>query len=246
MQSLDVPGFLAGAEINLPEISDMMLRRLGPHDYNVLLRFRAEIVSAIANPDVLRLMPHEEEFVEYSVHASNLAEGIFHNGKLVAYDSLFLPNSDDDLRSLHIYEHARKRAPATNIGSVGGIMVDAVYRGRGLQRLLARIRRVVASELGRPHHFATIGFANHFSWRNGLSGGWRLIDVFDFTDPRYGPTSRMLLYRNPAPQPLSEEKIWIDPLDISRQRTLLGNGLVGTEYRMSDGRVELAYQRECD
>ncbi len=109
---------------------------------------------------------------------------------------------------------------------------------------LSRYELVVTQEIGRPHHFATLGFANYFSWRNTLGMGGRVVAIYEFEDPRYGPTSRMLTHRAPAPPPLADQIVWLDCLDIAGQRECLRTGLVGTEYRMSSRRAEIGYRRE--
>jgi hypothetical protein len=244
MQPTDVPVFLSGANMKLPEVPELTLRRLVPADYDLVLRFRSDIVSGLANPDQLRLMPNEEQYVEDSLKSKNFAEGLFKDGRLVAYNSLFLPNNDDDLQELHIHELVKGRASPDELAYAGGVMVDPAYRGHSLQKLLIDVRKVVMAALGRPHHFATVGFGNYFSWRNILDSGARVVEVFDFEDPRHGPTSRMFTHLSPSPPPLSAEKTWMDSLDISGQRDLLHDGHVGTEYRVLDGRADIAYQQE--
>jgi hypothetical protein len=54
----------------------------------------------------------------------------------------------------------------------------------------------------------------------------------------------MLTHRAPAPPPLADHIVWLDCLDITGQRDCLRSGLVGTEYRMSNGRAQIGYRRE--
>jgi len=244
MQPFDQSGLLSGADIGLAVLPDMVLRRLDPTDYDLLLRFRTEIVSAVANPDLLRLMPKEGEYVAESLHSQNLVMGLFQDSKLLAYDSLFLPNTDADLRELYIYEHTKGRAPAAEIAFAGGLMVAPAFRGHSLQRRLIEVRQAVMEKMRRPHQFSTVGFGNYFSWRNALATGARVVDVYDFVDSRYGPTSRMFCHWNPAAPPLAVETVWLDCLDIDSQRVCLKQRLVGTCYRMSNSRAEIGYRQE--
>ena len=81
MLPADVTAFLSGAEIGLADSPGMTLRGLGPGDYDRLLAFRADIVSAIDNPALTRLMPNEEQFVRLSLHEDHLALGLFRDGR---------------------------------------------------------------------------------------------------------------------------------------------------------------------
>jgi len=241
---LNVPAVLAGDRIALPRASGFTLGRLGPSDYADLRNFRAEIVESIGNPDVIRLMPDEEQYVHECLDEKNFAVGLFDNKQLVAFNSLLWPSTDDELRELHIYEFVRSRALASTIAYAGGVMVHPSLRGRGFQKLLIEVRMVVTAHVGRPHHFSVVSFANVFSWRNILEMGGRVVGLFEFTDARYGDTSRLFTHQSPAPKPLSDHTIWVDSLDIEAQRRLLTDGLVGTEFRMLGAMAQLGYRHE--
>jgi len=246
MVALDIPALLAGRDIRLAETPQLVLRRLDRGDFECLRHFRAEIVAAIGDPDILRLMPEEEAYVADSLNAKNLAMGLFKRDRLVAYNSLFWPETDDDLRNLYIYDEARPRAAPREIAYAGGLMVDPLARGAGLQKLLIEVRQVTTYHVRRRHHFSTVSFANHFSWRNILEMGGRVVAVYEFEDPRYGHTRRMLTHQAPTPKALAPKEIWLAPLDIEAQRDLLVSGHVGTKFRLGSSGAEIAYQREID
>jgi hypothetical protein len=246
MTSLDVPAFLLGDQVLVKERAGLILRRLLPADFDRLLRFRADIVAAVGNPEVSRLMLDEATFVSDALDPRNFAIGLFDNDRMVAQNSQFWPSDEDDLRSLGIYEYVRRRASASQITFAGGVMVDPRLRGSGLQKFLIEVRQIVASHVSREHHISTVSFANHFSWRNIMESGGRIIAIYEFEDPRFGQTRRMFMHASPAAKPLSEDKIWLDPTDIEAQRTLLAEGMVGTTFRNAATGLEIAYQRELD
>src|SRR5471030_1757931 len=110
MQPFDVSAFLSGVEILLPEATDMVLRRLGDSDYAELLSFRSDVVSAIADPDIIRLMPNENEYVREMLHSDHIALGLYQDNALVAFNGQFLPVTDEHLRGLLIDQHMLGRA----------------------------------------------------------------------------------------------------------------------------------------
>lgn len=244
MLDIDVRNLLAGKPLVLAQFDNLVLRRLAESDFGEVLAFRASVVGSVGNPEVLRLMPEEESYVRDSLDEKNFAIGLFSKDRLVAYNSQFWPQSDEDLRQLYIFDQTRTHAAPEEITYAGGVMVEPTLRGSGLQRLLIEARQLAAYSVGRRHHFSTVSFANHFSWRNVMETGGRVIAIYEFEDPRYGPTSRMFLHQSPKPRPLASEPTWVDPLDIATQRTLLASGHVGTGFRRTGNKVEIAYQIE--
>lgn len=246
MLDIDAQSLLDGTRLVLAEHDDLVLVRLTGSDYDELLAFRAAIVESVANPEILRLMPEEESYVRESLAEKNFAIGLFRGDRLVAYNSQFWPVSDADLRELYIYGQTRPHAEPREITYAGGVMIDPTLRGTGLQKSLIEARRLAAYHVGRRHHFSTVSFANPFSWRNVIETGGRIIAIFDFEDPRYGPTSRMFLHQSPTPRHLVSEAVWVDPLDIAAQRALLASGHVGAHFRSAGDKTEIAYQRQVD
>lgn len=74
--------------------------------------------------------------------------------------------------------------------------------------------------------------------------GGRVIGLYEFTDARHGDTSRQFTHQSPAPKPLSDATVSVDSRDIEAQRTLLADGLVGTEFRMLGPMAQLGYRRD--
>jgi hypothetical protein len=245
MQPFDVSAFLSGAEILLPEATGMILRRLVASDYAELLSFRSDVVSAIADPDIIRLAPNENEYVREMLHSDHVVLGLYRDNALTAFNGQFLPVTDEHLRGLLIDRHMLGRAKPSEITYAAGVMVAPQLRGQKLQALLIEARAHIMQTLGRPCHVATVAFSNHHSWRNILDSGARVISLFEFDDPRYGPTSRMLTFRTPTPPALVGETVWVDAKDFGRNRALLETGFVGTAYREHAGRLELSYRHEA-
>ncbi|WP_289295591.1 hypothetical protein [uncultured Reyranella sp.] len=241
----DVPAFLRGLDIVVKDRGDFILRRLFPSDFDCLLSFRENIVNSIGDPDILRLMPDEHSFVEAALNMGNFAIGLFDDRRMVAFNSQFWPSTDEDLHELHIYDCVRRRASASKITFAGGIMVDPEFRG-GLQKFLMEVRSTVASHVGRRHHISTVSFANPFSWRNIMEMGGRMIAIYEFDDPRYGHTSRMLMHASPKPKSLADDAIWVQSMDIEGQRVVLGRGMVGAAFRKAGSGFEIAYQTELN
>ncbi len=246
MLDIDVQELLDGRPLALPRHDSLLLRRLTEPDFDVVLGFRASVVASVGDPEILRLMPEEESYVRESLNDQNFAIGLFSNHRLVAYNSQFWPQTDEDLRQLYIYDQTQGRAAPGEITYAGGVMVEPNLRGTGLQKLLIEARQRAAYSVGRRHHFSTVSFANHFSWRNVITTGGRVISIYEFEDPRYGHTSRMFLHQSPNPRPLADETVWVDPLDIAAQRRLLDSGHVGARFRTEACRIQIAYQREAD
>jgi hypothetical protein len=244
MITLDVPALLAGSRTTASVGGEFTLRRLRPPDFTVLRDFRAEIVESVGDPDVIRLMPDEERYVHECLAENNFVFGLFDGDRLLAFNSSSWPATDEDLRELYIYDLVRPRAPASAIAYVGSTMVHALLRGRGVHRFLMRVRMAVSAHVGRQHHFATVSAANFHSWRNILRMGGRVIGLYEFTDPRYGETSRLFTHQSPAPKTLGDELEWVDSDAIEAQRSLLGGGLVGVEFRTLDSTAQLGYRRE--
>lgn len=244
MMNLDAQGLLEGTRFVLPQQDNLVLSRLNAANFEDLLLFRANVVRRVGDPDILRLMPDEETYVRDSLDQRNFAIGVFSDRQLIAYNSQFWPQNDQELRELYIYDQTQGRAKPGEITYAGGVMVDPDLRGTGLQKLLIEARRIAAYSVGRRHHFSTVSFANHYSWRNVMETGGRVISIYEFEDPRYGYTRRMFLHQSPFPRPLAEETTWVDPLDIAAQYDLLACGHVGARFRSEGKRLQIAYQKE--
>src|SRR5437868_3464453 len=113
--------------------------------------------------------------------------------------------------------------------------LDTIWVKSKLVKLptLTQGRRSITQQIGRTHHFAIAAFGNHFSWRNALGNGFKVVGIVDLTDPNYGNLTRMLLRWSQEASPL--ETIWVKARDIAEQRVLVSRNFVGTTFRELGG-----------
>lgn len=143
--------FVALTEEHLPQILDLQER----------------VIASMENPELLRKNT-AEMFLE-CVQAPNLTIGVFVDDLLVAVGVLYVPDrEEEDLAHLLVGVDVQGKRTANN----KLCMVDAPYRGNGLQVRLGQLVERRAKEIGVDLLCATVSPLNPYSENNVLKLGF--------------------------------------------------------------------------
>jgi len=153
-------------------------RQCLPSDLEVVLELNQSVYDSLADKSLLRL--NSTEMIASCLAEPNVTMGAWDSDKLVAIGILYVPQVEDEDLS-HYVENAV--FPAANQKLY---LVDAAYRGQGLQRKIIRLIEDIARKKGFVMLCTTIAPHNTFSINNFIAEGY----TYSTTVVKYGGLER--------------------------------------------------------
>ena len=154
-----------------------------PSDLEVVLELNQSVYDSLADKSLLRL--NSTEMIASCLAEPNVTMGAWYGDKLVAIGILYVPQIEDEDLS-HYVENAV--FPAANQKLY---LVDAAYRGQGLQRKIIRLIEDIARQRGFAILCTTIAPHNTFSISNFIAEGY----TYSTTVVKYGGLKRNIYYK---------------------------------------------------
>ncbi|HAO33715.1 MAG TPA: hypothetical protein DCQ84_12290 [Candidatus Competibacteraceae bacterium] len=211
-------------------------RRLTSADVERVYRLHRHLLEQASTPGLFK--PESRRFFEQHIAAVGHTVGVFAGSTLIAYGIVGLP--DDGRYNFGVALGLPSRE-WPRVAHLDGCGVLPQWRGKGLQRWLARWRIATAVSVGRRHLLSTAAPANHASCRNLLGVGLTVHGL----QPMFGGRWRHLFYRDlrdPSPLDLaSAEPVAL--ADLGRQQALLAQGYRGYALRGQGESAHLLYAR---
>ena len=158
-------------------------RQCLPSDLEAVLELNQRVYDSLADKSLLRL--NSIEMIASCLAEPNVTMGAWYGDKLVAIGILYVPQTDDEDLS-HYVENAV--FPAANQKLY---LVDAAYRGQGLQRIIIRLIEDIARKKGFVMLCTTIAPHNTFSINNFIAEGY----TYSTTVVKYGGLKRNIYYK---------------------------------------------------
>lgn len=211
---------------------------LGPDDIDAIFALHLAGMAGLPDPGIVK--PERRDFFAMLLGGGGRILGVRHGPDLIAYGVL-----QYDLSSEGVPRRALGVGASEPVAKLAGAAVTQGYRGRGLQRLLARRRVDLAQAAGYRHLFSTSSPQNPVSWANLLAEGFAIVDLAE----KYGGLLRFILHRRPDREAVAPA-VWCPADDSDAVRRHLAAGLIGVAQRIaSDGRAEIGFgaaaQREA-
>lgn len=161
----------------------MEFRQCLPSELEAVLELNQKVYDSLDDKTLLRL--NSTEMIASCLAEPNVTMGAWEDGKLVAIGILYVPQVEDEDLS-HYVENAV--FPAANQKLY---LVDAAYRGQGLQRKIIRLIEDIARQRSFAMLCTTIAPHNQFSINNFLAEGY----VYSTTVMKYGGLERSIYYK---------------------------------------------------
>ncbi len=149
-------------------------------DLNMVLTLNRSVYELLEDKTLLRL--NSTEMIASCLAEPNVTMGAWDGNKLVAIGILYVPQVEEEDLS-HYVENAV--FPAANQKLY---LVDAAYRGQGLQRKIIRLIEDVARQKGFAMLCTTIAPHNKFSINNFVAEGY----AYSTTVVKYGGLERSI------------------------------------------------------
>lgn len=153
-------------------------RQCLPSDFEAVLELNQRVYDSLDDKTLLRL--NSTEMIASCLAEPNVTMGAWDGDRLVAIGILYVPQVEDEDLS-HYVENAV--FPAANQKLY---LVDAAYRGRGLQRKIIRLIEDIARQKGFVMLCTTIAPHNTFSINNFIAEGY----TYSTTVVKYGGLKR--------------------------------------------------------
>ncbi len=211
---------------------------LGPDDLDEIFSLHLAGMAGLPDPGIVK--PERREFFAMLLGGGGRILGVRHGPALIAYGVL-----QHDLSAEGVPRRTLGVGAAEPVAKLAGAAVARGYRGRGLQRLLARRRVDLAAANGYRQLFSTSSPQNPVSWANLLAEGFVIVDLAE----KYGGLLRLILHRGPDREAVAPS-VWCPADDGDAVRHHLASGLIGVAQRIApDGRAEIGFgaaaQREA-
>ncbi|MCP4021031.1 MAG: GNAT family N-acetyltransferase [Desulfobacteraceae bacterium] len=175
------------------------LRRLLLSDLHQIMQLQERIVRAL--PDKNLFYPDTADFYISMINSSkNLVEGIFFNGKLIAFSLLLIPDSLDYNLGVDI---GLSQEDLSSVAHAEMIFVDPAFRGNKLQRFFLKRRIEYASDNGYFIILTTVAPSNKASLNNLRKSGFKILKPNVI---KYGGMLRHILQYQPIIEKSSETK----------------------------------------
>lgn len=156
----------------------MEFRQCQPSDLDAVLVLNQRVYESLEDKTLLRL--NSTEMIASCLAEPNVTIGAWDGDRLVAIGILYVPQVEEEDLS-HYVENAV--FPAANQKLY---LVDAAYRGQGLQRKIIRLIEDIARQKGFAMLCTTIAPHNKFSINNFIAEGY----VYSTTVVKYGGLKR--------------------------------------------------------
>ena len=147
-------------------------------DLEAVLELNQRVYDSLVDKSLLRL--NSTEMIASCLAEPNVTMGAWDGDKLVAIGILYVPQTEDEDLSHYVSDAVY---PAANQKLY---LVDAAYRGQGLQRKIIRIIEEIARKKGYLMLCTTIAPHNTFSINNFVTEGY----VYSTTVEKYGGLER--------------------------------------------------------
>ncbi len=156
----------------------MEFRQCQPSDLDAVLALNQKVYDSLEDKTLLRF--NSNEMIASCLAEPNVTMGAWDGDKLVAIGILYVPQVEEEDLS-HYVENAV--FPAANQKLY---LVDAAYRGQGLQRKIIRLIEEIARKKDYLMLCTTIAPHNTFSINNFVAEGY----VYSTTVVKYGGLER--------------------------------------------------------
>lgn len=161
----------------------MEFRQCQPSDLDAVLALNQKVYDSLEDKTLLRL--NSTEMIASCLVEPNVTMGAWDGGRLVAIGILYVPQVEEEDLS-HYVENAV--FPAANQKLY---LVDAAYRGQGLQRKIIRIIEEIARKRGYLMLCTTIAPHNTFSINNFAAESY----IYSTTVVKYGGLERNIYFK---------------------------------------------------
>lgn len=208
-----------------------------------LVRLQSSVIGTLSEIEIF--MPHEEDYLHDALCSKLSVLGVWAGKELVAYSIIRYPaRGEGNLgRDLGLGEE-----DLAKVAHLQALAVHPGFRGRGLQRELARSHLRVLNDTVCEHICSTVSPKNPISLNNILSCGFVVRALL----PKFNGWWRYILYRSvswPADgekEASLEEGIKISCSDINGQRGLIQMGFEGYRVEWKSNGPELYFRRFTD
>lgn len=161
----------------------MEFRQCQPSDLDAVLALNQKVYDSLEDKTLLRL--NSTEMIASCLAEPNVTMGAWDGDKLVAIGILYVPQVEEEDLS-HYVENVV--FPAANQKLY---LVDAAYRGQGLQRKIIRIIEEIARKRGYLMLCTTIAPHNTFSINNFAAESY----IYSTTVVKYGGLERNIYFK---------------------------------------------------
>jgi ribosomal protein S18 acetylase RimI-like enzyme len=161
--------------------------------------------------------------------------GVHADHRLIAYNIASIPREDEDNFGADI---GIPQLELKKVAHIKAVVVHPNFRGRGLQRKLARIHLEVLRYAAYEHVCSTVSPKNCISVKNHLANGF----VIKGLKVKYGGWLRYIMYKNISKSfHLTSKAVAVVSTDIEQQKDWLNRGYVGYELKRSNNRQAETY-----
>lgn len=161
----------------------MEFRQCLPSDLDAVLRLNQDVYNSLEDKTLLRL--NSRGMIASCLAEPNVTIGAWDGDRLAAIGILFVPQTDDEDLSHYV------PTPALPAANQKLYLVDAAYRGQGLQRMIIRLIEDVARQRGFAMLCTTIAPHNKFSVNNFIAEQY----VYATTVVKYGGLERSIYFK---------------------------------------------------
>ncbi|MEQ8603430.1 MAG: GNAT family N-acetyltransferase [Marivibrio sp.] len=225
------------------------VRALGPDSLEALDAVQQEAARLIGDADWDLFHPHPPEEIQLFMDGEGAVFGLFVDGRLEGYCFLGLPGGR--LESFaDLLPEGSGAVPAEErsaVAHIDGVYAPPYLRGRGLQRVMIRVRMDHALARGCRHFLANASPRNTPSCRNMTRAGMAVRQIAYMHPTPRGAKLRVLLHKDvgrPVTFDPNVAPVAVPAMDEARQQDLLAHGYLGCDFkRDADGDPLVLYAR---